>query len=44
VKLAVALNRAVSLREIAEHPVLADMAELLQHDHAPGPLASSSRN
>jgi len=40
VKLAIALNRAVSLQDIAEHPVLADMAELLHREHAPEPLAS----
>jgi hypothetical protein len=35
VKLAIALNRAVSLKDIAEHPILADMAELLHRKHAP---------
>jgi amino acid adenylation domain-containing protein len=34
VKLAIALNRAVSLRDIAEHPILADMAEL-PHESTP---------
>ena len=42
VKLAIALNRAVSLKDIAEHPILADMAELLHREHAPGLLTSSS--
>jgi amino acid adenylation domain-containing protein len=42
VKLAIALNRAVSLEDIAEHPILADMAELLHREHAPGLLTSSS--
>jgi hypothetical protein len=42
VKLAIALNRTVSLKDIAEHPMLADMAELLHPDHAPELLASSS--
>jgi hypothetical protein len=44
VKLAIALNRAVSLKEIAEHPILADMAGLLHREHAPELLTSSSRN
>jgi acyl-coenzyme A synthetase/AMP-(fatty) acid ligase len=35
VKLAIALNRAVSLKDVAEHPILADMAELLHREHAP---------
>ena len=42
VKLAIALNRAVSLEDIAEHPVLADMAELLYREHVPELLTSSS--
>jgi amino acid adenylation domain-containing protein len=42
VKLAIALDRAVSLKDIAGHPVLADMADLLQRKRAPGPLTSSS--
>ena len=42
VKLAIALNRAVSLKDIAEHPILADMAELLHREHAPELLTSSS--
>jgi amino acid adenylation domain-containing protein len=42
VKLAIALNRAVSLEDIAEHPILADMAELLHREHAPELLTSSS--
>ena len=44
VKLAIALNRAVSLRSIAEHPVLGDMAELLHRVHAEEPLASADGN
>ena len=44
VKLAIALNRAVSLKEIAEHPILADMAELLHRGDTPELLASSSKN
>jgi hypothetical protein len=35
VKLAIALNRAVSLRDVAEHPVLADLAELLYQKQPP---------
>jgi amino acid adenylation domain-containing protein len=35
VKLAIALNRAVSLRDVAEHPVLADLAELLYQQQPP---------
>jgi acyl-coenzyme A synthetase/AMP-(fatty) acid ligase len=42
VKLAIALNRTVSLADIAEHPILADMAELLRPEHARELLASSS--
>jgi hypothetical protein len=42
VKFAIALNRAVSLKGIAEHPILADMAELLHRAHAPELLTSSS--
>jgi amino acid adenylation domain-containing protein len=42
VKLAIALNRAVSLKDIAEHPVLADMAALLHRHHASELLTSSS--
>ena len=42
VKLAIALDRAVSLKDIAEHPILADMAELLHREHAPELLTSSS--
>ena len=42
VKLAIALNRAVSLKDIAEHPILADMAELLHREHAPELLTSAS--
>jgi hypothetical protein len=41
-KLAIALNRAVSLNDIAEHPMLADMAELLHRAHAPELLIASS--
>jgi amino acid adenylation domain-containing protein len=42
VKLAIALNRAVSLADIAEHPILADMAALLHREHSPEPLTASS--
>ena len=42
VKLAIALDRAVSLKDIAEHPILADMAELLHREHAHELLTSSS--
>jgi amino acid adenylation domain-containing protein len=42
VKLAIALKRAVSLEDIAEHPILANMAELLHREHAPELLTSSS--
>jgi len=42
VKLAIALNRAVSLEDIAEHPILGDMAELLHREHAPELLTSAS--
>ena len=35
-----ALNRAVSLQELAQHRVLGDMAELLHRVHAEEPLAS----
>jgi amino acid adenylation domain-containing protein len=42
VKLAIALNRAVSLGDIAERPILVDMAELLLRKHASELLASSS--
>jgi len=42
VKLAIALNRALSLKDIAEHPILADMAELPHREHAPELLTSSS--
>ena len=42
VKLAIALNRAVSLEGIAKHPILADMAELLHPEHAPELLTPSS--
>ena len=42
VKLAIALNRAVPLKDIVEHPVLADMAALLHREHAPELLTSSS--
>jgi amino acid adenylation domain-containing protein len=35
VKLAIALNRAVSLRDIAEHPILADMAKLPHESTTP---------
>jgi hypothetical protein len=41
VKLAIALNRAVSIKDIAEHPVLAEMAELVHRVHAEEPLASA---
>jgi amino acid adenylation domain-containing protein len=44
VKLAIALNREVSLKDIAEHPILADMAELLHREHAPELLTPSSGN
>jgi amino acid adenylation domain-containing protein len=44
VKLAIALHRAVSLEDIAEHPILADMAELLYREHAPELLTSSGGN
>jgi acyl-coenzyme A synthetase/AMP-(fatty) acid ligase len=36
VKLAINLNRAVSLEDIARHPILADLAELLQRQNVPG--------
>ena len=42
VELAIALNRAVSLEDMAEHPILANMAELLHREHAPALLTSSS--
>ncbi len=42
VKLAIALNRAASLEDIARHPILADLAELLQRQHTPELLASST--
>jgi hypothetical protein len=42
VKLAIALNRAVSLEDIAEHPILADLAELLHRERTPELLTSSS--
>ncbi|GAA5119182.1 non-ribosomal peptide synthetase [Pseudonocardia adelaidensis] len=44
VKLAIALNRAVSLEDIAEHPILADMAGSLHREHAPELLTSSGGN
>jgi hypothetical protein len=44
VKLAIALNRAVSLKDIVEHPILADLAELLHRGHVTELLASSSGN
>jgi len=44
VKLAIALNRAVSLKDIVEHPVLVDMAELVHQVHADKPLASADGN
>jgi len=44
VKLAVALNRAVSLKDIVAHPVLVDMAELVHHVPAEKPLASADGN
>jgi hypothetical protein len=31
----------VSLKDIAEHPVLADVADLLQREHAEEPPASA---
>jgi amino acid adenylation domain-containing protein len=40
VKLAITLNRAVSLQDIAAHPVLADLAGLLHPEHAPELLTS----
>jgi hypothetical protein len=40
--LAIALNRAVSLEDIAEHPNLADLAELLHRERTPELLTSSS--
>jgi hypothetical protein len=42
VKLAIVVNRAVSLEDIAEHAILADMAESLHREHAPERLTSSS--
>jgi hypothetical protein len=44
VKLAIAMDRAVALKDIAEHPVLADLAEMLHRAHAPELPAFSSRN
>jgi hypothetical protein len=32
----------MSFKDIAEHPILADMAELLHREHAPELLTSSS--
>jgi len=37
VKLAVALNRVVSLKDVIAHPVLADLAELVDGRNAPAP-------
>jgi hypothetical protein len=42
VKLAIALDRALSLPDIAEHPTLADMAGVLHREHAPELLISCS--
>lgn len=39
--LAIAVNRAVSLEDIAAHPALADMAELLHPEHGEEPPASA---
>jgi acyl-coenzyme A synthetase/AMP-(fatty) acid ligase len=41
VKLVIALNRAVSLKDVTEHPLLADLAVLLHREHAEKPLASA---
>ena len=41
VTLAIAVNRAVSLEDIAAHPALADMAELLHPEHGEEPPASA---
>ena len=35
VKLVIALNRAVSLKELTEHPILADLATLVDRRAAP---------
>jgi glycine cleavage system regulatory protein len=35
VKLAVALNRVVSLKDVIRHPVLAELAELIDSRQAP---------
>lgn len=41
VTLAIAVNQAVSLEDIAAHPALADMAELLHPEHGEEPPASA---
>jgi amino acid adenylation domain-containing protein len=44
VKLAIALDRALSLPDIAEHPMLADMAGLLHREHALELISCSGGN
>ena len=42
-KLAIALDRAVSFRDLRDHPILADLAALVDHRLGPGVRAGSSR-
>ncbi|GAA5110578.1 non-ribosomal peptide synthetase [Pseudonocardia adelaidensis] len=44
VKLAVALDRVVSLKDVVRHPALADLAELIDSRPAPDELSGEGRN